>query len=107
MWSICSEIRGIATKSDNCSLQGDSFDVRNEYNTFLTELIPELLKSLDDLPFSYDGVKNRKSLFLAPVQANEVIDIISKIKNNFSSREYKAPTSIIKFSGNDIKDILP
>ncbi|KAL3278358.1 hypothetical protein HHI36_013688 [Cryptolaemus montrouzieri] len=71
MWSICSEIRETATESDNCALQGDSFDVGNEYNTFLIELIPELLKSLDDLHFSYDGVNNRKSMFNAPITANE------------------------------------
>ncbi|KAL3272835.1 hypothetical protein HHI36_014295 [Cryptolaemus montrouzieri] len=106
MWSICCEIQGTATKSDKCALQGDSFDVGNEYNTFLTELIPELLKSLDDLPFPYDGVNNRKFMFLGPVTANEVVDIISKIETKFSSGDDEVPTGIIEFCGNGNKDIL-
>ena len=105
MWAIHKEITGKDYFAD-IGIEGNSEDIANSYNGFLLSIIPELLNSLIDVPFSCTIETNVKSMFLKPVTPDEIVEIASGIKNKHSSGIDELPTSIVKLAVPTIKTVL-
>ena len=108
MWAICNELTG---KTNNCSdheirIKGNSEEIADNYNAYLLEIIPNLLKNLQDSHVNSSNVQNNKSMYLRPTTPNEICAFGKNIKNKNSSGIDEIPTSIVKVSIGTCKNIL-
>lgn len=106
MWEICNELTAKTRKNIQCHLDGDSDTIAENYNTHLLNIIPNLLKNIQMLPFECRIEENNQSMFVTPVTPKEIIDITSRLKNKHSSGYDEIPTSIIKLCISEISVIL-
>lgn len=107
MWSIAKEIKGNASSNCHCKIPGDLQEVSNDYNRFLTDIVPSLLNNIPDIPFKYDHIDyNNKSMFVTPTTPEEVVGFSKTIKNRFSCGPDEIPSTIVKLCITEIKELL-
>ncbi|VEN59337.1 unnamed protein product [Callosobruchus maculatus] len=106
MWAICNEILGKNNKNDHCLIEGDPIDIANYFNNFLINVVPNMRdfpkQALDFQNIFY----NNCSLYCGPVKESDIIEAASCLKNKYSSGEDDIPICIVKFSINQIKEVL-
>lgn len=106
MWSIHNEITGKPEKNENFPVHTDAVKIVNEYNKHLLNIVPELLKTIKNIPFDCQIENNTQSMYLKKITPNKISDLANNLKNKYSSGEDDIPTSIIKFCINEIKEVL-
>jgi len=106
VWSICHEVTGKMSTSNECNLRGDPQTIADNMNQHLINIIPELLKSLKDIPFTCDIPDQVQSLYLRPVEAEELLSCATKLKNKFSSGEDEIPACIVKSCLEDVAEVV-
>lgn len=95
MWSI---YREITSHSDvgNTMMEGDPNDISNNYNEFLLKSVPDIMKDIPYVEWTHVINKNSRSIFLTPVDSQEILEVLKKIKNKHTSGDDEIPTSIIR-----------
>lgn len=106
MWSICKEIAGKDRNYSEIGLEGDPENIAKKYNEYLLSAIPGLLSNLGDVPFNCNISRNEKSMFLSPVNTDEICNIGRNINNKHSSGIDDIPTSIVKISIPAVQTVL-
>lgn len=106
MWAISKEITGNNHSKSEIALEGNAGTIADKYNEFLTGVIPDLLKTLDPIPYTLNVPYNNQSMNLLPLTPKELCELAADIKNKHSCGVDEIPTSIIKNSIPEIKMIL-
>ena len=97
MWSIYNEMTKNTKYGTDCMIAGNLDETSNNFNTFLIDSIPELLKKISSNVNSKINIQeNQRSLIIRPVTEQEIINITQKIKNKHSSGDDEIPTSLIR-----------
>lgn len=106
MWSICREIVGKNTKTNDIPIEGDPKDISDKYNQHLVSVVPELLKHLNNSKNAVNIILNNRLMVLEPVTVEKLCLISKKIKNKYSSGIDEIPAIIVKIVVPIISDIL-
>lgn len=106
VWGICKQITGTSIKNRDCHIKGEEKMVADNYNRFLLNAVPELLKNIDDIPLYGNIEENNKSMFVTPVTSAEVVGIINKLKSKYSCGCDEIPTSVIKICASEVSITL-
>lgn len=106
VWGICREITGKSVRNTECPIEGRTENVANEFNNFFLNIVPNLLKNIDKIPFDSNIRNNNKSIFLTPVTPAEIVNIANSFKSKYSYGCDEIPTSIIKLCVADICEVL-
>lgn len=85
IWLICKKITGKTPEQSEFNVEGDGEEVANKYNKFLVSIITKLVDNLQDTSFSCDIDCYDRSMFLRPVDPNEIVDIANNTKNKHNS----------------------
>ena len=106
MWAICKEINGKIKYNNDIQIEGNAEDIANKFNNFLISVIPNILKNTNYLPHRCDIPINSRSMYLKPLTTEEICELANDIKNKHSSGIDEIPTSIIKNSIPELKEVL-
>lgn len=104
MWSILKEITGNNSQVNDTMIAGNPTEIANNYNTFLLTAIPE--RKIPHVNCKINIQENDRSLFLKPVNAEEILELRKRIKNKHSSGDDEIPTSLIRQIIPAIIDVL-
>nr|CAI5856387.1 unnamed protein product [Callosobruchus analis] len=106
MWFICNEILGKNNKYDQCQIEGDPIDIANNFNNFLINVVPNM-RDFPKQPLDFQNIfYNNCSLYCGLVKGSDIIEAAACLKNKYSSGEDDIPICIVKFSINQIKEVL-
>lgn len=108
IWQTVNSISGNVTKNKHgkCAFDEDPAQTVNDFNMYFrnigTELTANVLKSSDgcDIPF------NVESIYLTPVTAEEVLSIVTDMKNKKSTGDDGIPITVVKKCITHIKQPL-
>ena len=106
MWAICNEIKGKELEKCDCRIAGTPSEVAENYNKFLLDIIPNLVKNINNQTNSHNESKNDRSMFLKPFTPQELCELAHKLKNKFSSGIDEIPINIVKISLEKVKHVL-
>lgn len=96
MWAICNELRGPTNTDKNFPKEGDPYELANDYTTYISELIPQLLENVQNVNFKCSIEENNRSMFLQPTTEEKIMGIIRNLKSKHSYGENEIPVSLIK-----------
>lgn len=97
VWSVVNNIKGSNSRSSELEPGSEPQIIAENANKYLLQVVPELLKSLPHREYKCNMIPNEKSMFIRPVTALEIVDIVRKLKNKMTSGFDEIPTQIIKF----------
>jgi hypothetical protein len=79
----------------------------HQFNAFLIEKVDRMLNQNKDCKFGHDTVSNKilnsNSMFLAPITADEILNVTSKLEGKFSAGYDEIPEKLVKESIQFIK----
>lgn len=105
MWTIIKEITGKNRDCSEIQLEGNAEIIANNFNSFLVNEIPNMVQNVQRDSYGCI-IPNDKSMFLEPVSPDEVCELADQIKNKHSSGIDEIPTSLIKMSVSELRDVL-
>lgn len=105
LWSICNEINGKA-KGNNSHFSENSQKLVNDFNNHIINIVSEMVNNNPVIPFNCEIPDNNQSMYLQPVTNGELLDLVNKLKNKYSSGDDQIPTSIVKLSIAETVDVL-
>lgn len=101
-WQIVNEIRGKQSTHPEIEISGDPMKVANDMNESLINIPKQLLSKLQEVPFTSQIEYSSQSMYVKPVLQNEILDIVSNLKNKMSSGDDEVPITVIKYCINHI-----
>ena len=85
VWQIVNEIRGSVANGDHHLPDGDPQVLSNNFNVFFSNVATNLISQLPLVDFDSKISFNLSSMFLKPVSATEIFNIINSLRNSKSS----------------------
>lgn len=106
VWQIVREIKGGQGNDDSMQINGDAKTVANEYSDFLSNIPKQLQSRLTHVTVSTTIEQNERTIYLKPVDVQELVNIVSKLKNKMSCGHDGVPACILKYTIHQIVDPL-
>ena len=96
MWTIHNEVTGRTIKNNEFCVNGDPSELANQYNKYILSIVPELISNLNTKPFKCSISPNCESMYMTPVNVEEICELGKQIKNKYSSGIDEIPACLVK-----------
>lgn len=97
-WQIVNEIKNKRDSKKDISISGIPVDIANELNSYFVNIPSLLLEQLDEITYSDSLTINKASIIEKETDCQEVIEIVNRLRNKWSSGDDGIPTALIKKS---------
>lgn len=105
VWNIINKTRGSNVTND-IEIINNPKQKANEINCHFKNMAVKLLNNSESIQFSCDIPINNLSIFIEPVSAHEIVNMLRNFKNKLSSGLDDIPISILKFVSIELCDVL-
>lgn len=95
-WNIVNEIKGKKKTSRVTICGGDKEIIANSYNNYITNAPCNLIKCLENIPFSCNITPLSNSMQIEEVNCTELKSIVSKLNNTYSSGSDEISVNLMK-----------